>query len=162
MNCPSIITETHLLPPLDPSSPSFLLHITRLKGSLLLWVGAANSDGRASSVNLGKEWSCGMPAVGTRPPVATPLFRSGSSDIALGLSSRIAKRLSIQILLSLDLPSSLTSTRTSLYTNQNAQFILLDLEKKIIGILLKLMKEEKTEKILSKDGTVEAPASQCS
>ncbi|KAL7415326.1 hypothetical protein BDY24DRAFT_382557 [Mrakia frigida] len=142
------MSSAFLLAAIDPSpsSPHFLLHVTQLTKSYLLWVGTCTSEGRPTTVRLGADWACGMPALGsvgktpTRAPVGTTLCRTGSADLALSMSTRLAKRFSSQIFLSLDLPSSLTTSSgpASLAANPNAQRILVDMEMKIVAVLKKL------------------------
>jgi hypothetical protein len=79
-----ISTETHLLPPLSPSCPSFLLHLTCLANSYLIWIGTSSSsnDVRPTTVKLGKEWSVAMPALASplsiaqHPPPIKTLIQS--------------------------------------------------------------------------------------
>ncbi|CAD6572453.1 MAG: hypothetical protein TREMPRED_000548 [Tremellales sp. Tagirdzhanova-0007] len=94
-----ITTQHTYLPSPLPSSPSFHLHLTRLKDTLMIWVGAGEpSDPTMPGVEanvgpsekrLAGDWAVAMPARGNIPVTGTPVFSSGASDLALPLAQRL-------------------------------------------------------------------------
>ncbi|KDR75191.1 hypothetical protein GALMADRAFT_249151 [Galerina marginata CBS 339.88] len=108
--------QVKILPTNDPSLPPLVLQITQMVDTYMLWVGTADSDTRSDDIgageravltgNLCKDWACAMPPrVPGAPSSATPLFRASSSDVALSMAQRLAKRFQKQIFLSVDIPS---------------------------------------------------------
>jgi len=119
----SIKTRVHVLPSSDPTLPPLVLHVIHLDDSFMLWAGSSSSgnpDDAEKAVlngNLCRDWACAMP---TRtnyalPPAATSLFRSSSSDVALSMARRLAKRFRKQIFLAIDLPLTLGQGEQLLY-----------------------------------------------
>ncbi|KZP18726.1 hypothetical protein FIBSPDRAFT_791626 [Athelia psychrophila] len=112
-----ITVETKYLPPSEPSLPALALQITSLVGSYMLWIGttdpAAGPDAAAQAPlhgSLARDWACAMPALTPGLPApATSLFRSSSSDVALAMAQRLARRFQKQIFLSVDVPPSFLS-----------------------------------------------------
>ncbi|KAI0268765.1 hypothetical protein BC834DRAFT_820934 [Gloeopeniophorella convolvens] len=106
-----ISVETRYFAPAKPSLPALALQATCLADSYMLWIGvteeAEENVGRAASQGrLGRDWAVAMPAWKTLPATATPLLRSSSSDVALSLATRLARRFGKQIFLSVDVPVS--------------------------------------------------------
>ncbi|KAF8813818.1 hypothetical protein BYT27DRAFT_7220169 [Phlegmacium glaucopus] len=105
------------LEPSDPSLPSLVLQITQLVDTYMLWIGIADGDIGVDDAekavlrgNLSNDWACAMPPrVPGTPPASTSLFRSSSSDIALSMAQRLARRFQKQIFLSVDIPSGFLS-----------------------------------------------------
>jgi len=103
----------------------------------MLWAGTtdSNSDADADVAaqieqqgRVARDWACAMPPIReSMPPASTSLFRSISSDVALPMSQRLARRFKKQILLSVDLPPPLS------VSNQGS--ILLEIEKRLIEVL---------------------------
>ncbi|KAI0930481.1 hypothetical protein AcW1_009150 [Taiwanofungus camphoratus] len=112
-----IRVKTRHVPPFDSSLPALAVQVTQLVDSYMLWVGT--TDESAGDVEkaplqgyLSKDWACAMPARDLNssiPPAATSLFRSSSSDAALSISQRLARRFKKQIFLSIDLPPAFQS-----------------------------------------------------
>ncbi|KAF9010539.1 hypothetical protein BDQ17DRAFT_1387772 [Cyathus striatus] len=104
----SISVKTEYVPSSNPSLPALTIQVTKLVDSYMVWVGVAEGgpEGMQMSVlrgNLCKDWACAMPAKTAEVP-ATSLFRTSSSDVALSMARRLAKRFQKQIFLSVDLP----------------------------------------------------------
>ncbi|ODO08904.1 hypothetical protein L198_00643 [Cryptococcus wingfieldii CBS 7118] len=88
-------------------------------------------EGEGVERRLAGDWAVAMPARGNIPVTATRLFRSGSTDIALPMSQRLAKKFPAhQVHLSLSLPPSLTQQSGS-SIDPYASKILLVMEKKL-------------------------------
>ncbi|KAH9935531.1 uncharacterized protein B0H18DRAFT_976134 [Fomitopsis serialis] len=108
----NITVETKLVSPPDPTLPALAIQVTRLLDSYMLWIGT--TDETAEDVHsaplqghLARDWACAMPVrnlSANTPPAATSLYRSSSSDAALSMSQRLARRFKKQIFLSIDLP----------------------------------------------------------
>ncbi|OCF43157.1 hypothetical protein I317_03001 [Kwoniella heveanensis CBS 569] len=129
-------------------SPAFVFHLTKMVDTLVIWVGTGTSTAAASDPHQGDsgsastgvvvgekklagDWSVAMPSRGNIPVTATPIYRSGASDIALPMSQRLARKFpSNQIHLSLSLPSSLTS-QSGPNLDPYASKMLLVMEKKL-------------------------------
>ncbi|KAF6763113.1 hypothetical protein DFP72DRAFT_986861 [Ephemerocybe angulata] len=120
-----------------PSLPGLVLQVTQLVDSYMLWVGI--SDGGpddiervASQGSLCKDWAVAMPP---RPPAkeasGTSLFRPASSDVALSMAQRLARRFKKQIFLSVDMPAAIVGFG-------QGQMLLLDAERGIIERLKEL------------------------
>ncbi|KJA20703.1 hypothetical protein HYPSUDRAFT_42760 [Hypholoma sublateritium FD-334 SS-4] len=120
----------------DPSQPTLVLQVTQMVDTYMLWIGAADSNsnignGENAVLNgsLCKDWACAMPP---RAPgensAATSLFRSSSSDIALSMAQRLAKRFKKQVFLSVDIPSGFSSLG-------GGQKLAFDAEKGIVAAL---------------------------
>ncbi|WVF71638.1 hypothetical protein IAT40_006446 [Kwoniella sp. CBS 6097] len=135
-------------------SPAFVFHLTRMVDTLIVWVGTgttsdtqvgSSSIGGSSGVGVGEkklasDWSVAMPSRGNIPVTATPIYRSGASDIALPMSQRLARKFpSNQIHLSLSLPSSLT-TQSGPNLDPYASKMLLVMEKKLGAWLDEILK----------------------
>ncbi|AFR92254.1 hypothetical protein C343_00117 [Cryptococcus neoformans C23] len=156
---PQISTHHTSIPSPLPSSPSFNFHLTRMVNTLMIWVGtglptdtAGNSVGGAASMGsveqvdnkLAGDWSVAMPSRGNIPVTATPLFRSGSTDIALPMSQRLAKKFPLnQIHLSLSLPPSLTN-QTGQSIDPYASKMMLVMEKKLGKWIEEILSQERT------------------
>jgi len=112
----SIKTQVKILGSSDPSLPPLALQVTQMVETYMLWIGAVDTDvgdvGEKAVLNgsLCKDWACAMPprTTGT-PSAATSLFRSSSSDIALSMAQRLAKRFQKQIFLAVDIPTGFLS-----------------------------------------------------
>ncbi|KAL0250678.1 hypothetical protein I308_102861 [Cryptococcus tetragattii IND107] len=155
---PKISIHYITIPSPLPSSPSFNFHLTCMANTLMIWVGtglptdaAGNAAGGAASMGsveqvdnkLAADWSVAMPSRGNIPVTATPLFRSGSTDIALPMSQRLAKKFpSNQIHLSLSLPSSLTN-QTGQSIDPYASKMVLVMEKKLGKWIEEVLSQEK-------------------
>ncbi|OWZ81147.1 hypothetical protein C365_00114 [Cryptococcus neoformans Bt85] len=156
---PQISTYHTSIPSPFPSSPSFNFHLTRMVNTLMIWVGtglptdtAGNAAGGAASMGsveqvdnkLAGDWSVAMPSRGNIPVTATPLFRSGSTDIALPMSQRLAKKFPLnQIHLSLSLPPSLTN-QTGQTIDPYASKMMLVMEKKLGKWIEEILSQERT------------------
>lgn len=144
-SAPHIQVETKYIPPSDLSLPAIVVQVTRLVGSYMLWVGTtdvAAEDVRKAPLQgrLAKDWACAMPTKDSNsgiPPAATSLFRSSSSDAALPMAQRLARRFGKQIYLSLDLPPAFDSI------GQGAR-LLLAVEKALLETL-KEMEQPQTQ-----------------
>ncbi|KAA1474209.1 hypothetical protein DENSPDRAFT_781510 [Dentipellis sp. KUC8613] len=109
----SIQVTTHHVPPTAPSEPAFVIQVTHLVGSYMLWIGTAERSGASAeqimrSGHLARDWACAMPpnlALRTDVPPGTSLFRS-STDVALGMAQRLSRRFKKQVFLSVDIPAS--------------------------------------------------------
>ncbi|EPT04998.1 hypothetical protein FOMPIDRAFT_1021721 [Fomitopsis schrenkii] len=112
-----IMAETKFVPPSDPTLPALALQVTRLLDSYMLWIGTTEeSAGDVQNApvqgHLARDWACAMPAsklITNTSPAATSLYRSSSSDAALTMSQRLARRFQKQIFLSIDLPPGFDS-----------------------------------------------------
>ncbi|CAL1706837.1 unnamed protein product [Somion occarium] len=100
----SIHVETKFIPPSQPYLPALVLQVTRLTGSYMVWIGATEeSEGNAHIAPMRgfllRDWACAMPPSQNVaiPPAATSLNRSSSSDVALAMSQRLARRFQKQI-----------------------------------------------------------------
>ncbi|KAJ7287842.1 hypothetical protein C8J57DRAFT_1285057 [Mycena rebaudengoi] len=95
----TITVTTHKYPAGDASQPALAVQITRLTGSMMIWVGEDASGGNEDATTQGRlarDWAVGMPSGGTS------LFRSSGSDCALSMACRLAHRLQQQVFLSVD------------------------------------------------------------
>ncbi|KAI0358375.1 hypothetical protein OH77DRAFT_1502304 [Trametes cingulata] len=113
---PRIHVDTRYFPPAELALPALAVQTTRLVDTYMLWVGTTDVEpdqvGMAPLQGcLAKDWACAMPARDTSgtPPAATPLYRSSSSEAALSMAQRLARRFKKQIFLSIDMPPSLGS-----------------------------------------------------
>ncbi|WVR07208.1 hypothetical protein IAU60_004249 [Kwoniella sp. DSM 27419] len=153
---PTVQTHHTTLPSPLPSSPSFTFHLTRLVDTLMIWVGTgpptdasgfgASSASGPSEKKLASDWSVAMPSRGNIPVTATPIYRSGASDVSLSMSQRLARKFpSNQIHLSLSLPSSLTSSSGPSF-DPYASKVLLIMEKKLGSWLGEVLEAEKVQR----------------
>jgi len=131
---PSISLHHTIVPSPLPTAPSFHLHLTRLRNTLMIWIGTGPPTDVAptgevsphpqltsppnvagpSEKRLAADWGVAMPALGRMPVTGTPVFRSGAMDVAVPMSQRLARRFpQNQIHLSLSLPASLTESGSS-------------------------------------------------
>ncbi|ORX36825.1 hypothetical protein BD324DRAFT_651306 [Kockovaella imperatae] len=107
----SSITTHHLTVP-PPSTagesssiPTFHFHLTRLKGTLMIWIGTTTSQrigeevdepesGAGSSSNmerrLASDWAVAMPSRGTIPVSSTSIYQTSTTSIAVSMSQRLA------------------------------------------------------------------------
>ncbi|KAI8993076.1 hypothetical protein BD414DRAFT_412819 [Trametes punicea] len=113
---PRIQIDTRHFPPADLALPALAVQTTRLVDTYMLWVGTTDVEPEQVASAplqgcLAKDWACAMPARDTSgtPAAATPLYRSSSSEAALSMAQRIARRFKKQIFLSIDMPPSLGS-----------------------------------------------------
>ncbi|WVQ82421.1 hypothetical protein IAT38_004549 [Cryptococcus sp. DSM 104549] len=149
---PQITTHHTTLPPPFPAAPAFLFHLTRMADTLFIWAGTASpseasgasgdsgqgsgAGGRGKNDELGVkklagDWAVAMPSRGNIAVTATPIFRTGATDIALPMSQRLARRFNgNQIHLSLSLPASLTN-QSGPSMDPYASKALLAMEKKL-------------------------------
>ncbi|KAH9839478.1 uncharacterized protein C8Q71DRAFT_749653 [Rhodofomes roseus] len=131
---PIITVETKLVPPSDPTLPALAVQVTRLLDSYMLWIGT--TDEAAEDVqnallqgHIARDWACAMPLGNLNvPPAATSLYRSSSSDAALSMSQRLARRFKKQIFLSIDLPPGFDSMG-------QGQKLILAVEKAVVETL---------------------------
>ncbi|EGO25257.1 hypothetical protein SERLADRAFT_465133 [Serpula lacrymans var. lacrymans S7.9] len=131
---PTISVQTKYIPASDPSLPALALRTTVLVDSYMLWIGTTEGspeDAQTAPLQgtLARDWACAMPAPNGSPSLgpATSLFRSSSSDIALSMAQRLARRFGKQIFLSVDIPSS--------FLSMGQGRLLLDAEKGIVETL---------------------------
>ncbi|KAL4266394.1 Proteasome assembly chaperone 3 [Pleurotus pulmonarius] len=115
-----IVVKTIHLPPSDPSLPALALQVTQLVDSYL-------------QGNLSRDWACAMPprlggSYSSDAVPATSLYRSSSSEVALPMAQRLAKRFRKQIFLSVDVPPAILSMSPS-------HKLLFAVEKGIVGAL---------------------------
>ncbi|KAI0645636.1 hypothetical protein C8Q79DRAFT_911491 [Trametes meyenii] len=111
-----IHVDTRYFTPAEPALPAIAVQTTRLVNTYMLWVGTTDVEpeqvGDAPLQGcFAKDWACAMPvrdSSGT-PAAATPLYRSSSSEAALSMAQRLARRFKKQIFLSIDMPPSLGS-----------------------------------------------------
>ncbi|KAI0000516.1 hypothetical protein BJV77DRAFT_907981, partial [Russula vinacea] len=95
------------------SSPALALQVTCLVDSYMLWIGVTEEEleEKASDAilqgHLGKDWAVSMPPWKTLPATGSQLLRSSSSDLALSIAKRLARRFGKQIFLSVDIPASM-------------------------------------------------------
>ncbi|KAI0328642.1 hypothetical protein GY45DRAFT_1347054 [Cubamyces sp. BRFM 1775] len=113
---PRIHVDTRYFPPADLALPALAVQTTRLVDTYMLWVGTTDVDQEQIKNAplqgcLAKDWACAMPARETSgtPAAATPLYRSSSSEAALSMAQRLARRFKKQIFLSIDIPPTLGS-----------------------------------------------------
>ncbi|KAI0823755.1 hypothetical protein BC628DRAFT_1383201 [Trametes gibbosa] len=113
---PRIQVDTQYFPSAEHALPALAVQTTRLVDSYMLWVGTTDVEpdqvGTAPlQGSLAKDWACAMPVRETpgTPAAATSLYRSSSSEAALSMAQRLARRFKKQIFLSIDMPPSLGS-----------------------------------------------------
>ncbi|KAN0125302.1 hypothetical protein V8E53_015612, partial [Lactarius tabidus] len=103
----AISVKTKYFPSSRPSSPALVVQVTCLADSYMVWVGATEEpEEKAGSAtlqgHLGKDWVVAMPPWKSLPATGTQLLRSSSSDVALSIGTRLARRYGKQIFLSVD------------------------------------------------------------
>ncbi|KAI0733148.1 hypothetical protein C8Q72DRAFT_814459 [Fomitopsis betulina] len=136
---PHIVAETKFVPPSDPTLPALALQVTRLRDSYMLWIGtteesAEDVQNAPLQGHLARDWACAMPANKLNAnisPAATSLYRSSSSDAALTMSQRLARRFQKQIFLSIDLPPGFDSMG-------QGQKLILAVEKTLVETLIQM------------------------
>ncbi|KAI0048261.1 hypothetical protein FA95DRAFT_1491159 [Auriscalpium vulgare] len=133
-SAPPIRVETRYVSPAGQFLPALVLQATVLVDSYMLWIGATNESEENAKVTplqgtLARDWACAMPP--GKAVIGTPLFRSSSSDVALAMAQRLARRFKKQIFLSVDVPPSLESMGQS-------PRILLEVEKALVQTLRQL------------------------
>ncbi|KAH9858781.1 hypothetical protein C2E23DRAFT_19475 [Lenzites betulinus] len=111
-----IQVDTQYFPSAGHALPPLAVQTTRLVNSYMLWVGTTDVEQDQVETaplqgSLAKDWACAMPVRETpgTPAAATPLYRSSSSEAALSMAQRLARRFKKQIFLSIDMPPSLGS-----------------------------------------------------
>ncbi|OBZ67160.1 hypothetical protein A0H81_12812 [Grifola frondosa] len=114
MSTTHIHVDIKYIPPSEPSLPALAVQITQLVGSYMLWVGTTDSEEELANAPvqgcLSRDWACAMPARDAgMPAAATSLYRSSSSNAALSMAQRLARRFKKQIFLSIDVPPSFQS-----------------------------------------------------
>lgn len=142
MVCIMLVT-TKCLESRNASLPSLVLQVTQLVDSYMLWIGVSEGSPDDAEVavmrgRLSKDWACAMPpkAPSLVGP-ATSFFRSSTSDVALSMAQRLAKRFKKQMFLSVDVPHSFLSMG-------NGQELLLEAERGIV-VTLKDMEGAQTK-----------------
>jgi len=109
----AVSVETKYFPSSRASSPALVVQVTCLTDSYMLWIGVTEeleeeNAGRAVlRGHLGKDWAVAMPPWKTLPATGTQLLRTSSSDLALSIAKRLARRFGKQIFLSVDVPVSM-------------------------------------------------------
>ncbi|OCH92333.1 hypothetical protein OBBRIDRAFT_727043 [Obba rivulosa] len=109
---PRINVKTTYVPSAEPHLPPLAVRTTQLVDSYMVWVGTTDVppeevDIAPSQGCLSKDWACAMPARDSMTPgAATHLYRTPSSDAALSMAQRLARRFKKQIFLSIDVPPS--------------------------------------------------------
>ncbi|KAF8270281.1 hypothetical protein EI94DRAFT_1571848 [Lactarius quietus] len=103
----AIRIETKYFPSSRPSAPALVVQVTCLADSYMVWVGVTEEpEEKAGSAtlqgHLGKDWVVAMPPWKSLPATGTQLLRSSSSDVALSIATRLARRYGKQIFLSVD------------------------------------------------------------
>ncbi|PPQ89723.1 hypothetical protein CVT25_014124 [Psilocybe cyanescens] len=139
--------QVKLLDTNNPSLPPLVLQITHMVDTYMLWIGTADSNTNTGNGekavlngNLCKDWACAMPPrVSGAPSAATSLFRSSSSDVALPMAQRLAKRFQKQIFLSVDIPVDFTSMG-------QGHRLVFEAEKGIVTTLKEIETQEKVGK----------------
>ncbi|EIW63366.1 uncharacterized protein TRAVEDRAFT_113826 [Trametes versicolor FP-101664 SS1] len=113
-----IHVDTRYFPSAELAVPALAVQTTRLVDTYMLWVGTTDVEPDQAETAplqgcLAKDWACAMPVRQTvrpsTPAAATPLYRSSSSEAALSMAQRLARRFKKQIFLSIDVPPSLGS-----------------------------------------------------
>ncbi|KAL5507417.1 hypothetical protein ACEPAH_6873 [Sanghuangporus vaninii] len=114
-----IETRLKYFQPQDDASSALVVQVTRLVDSYMLWVGPTNArsaeDREAVEMapqngSLCRDWACAMPPLSsTVAPSGTSLLRASSSDLALPMAQRLARRFKRQIFLSIDIPPAFLS-----------------------------------------------------
>ncbi|EMD37333.1 hypothetical protein CERSUDRAFT_83108 [Gelatoporia subvermispora B] len=120
---PRITVNTTYVPPTEPSLPALAVRTTQLVDSYMLWIGTADVppeevNNAPSQGCLSKDWACAMPARDVsahrhreafeeQNPWPCALYRTPSSDAALSMAQRLARRFKKQIFLSIDVPPSI-------------------------------------------------------
>ncbi|KAF8160788.1 hypothetical protein B0H34DRAFT_672901 [Crassisporium funariophilum] len=124
----------------DLSMPPLVLQVTQMVDTYMLWIGIGDganvTDGETTVLhgNLCKDWACAMPpkAPGGQS-AATSLFRSSSSDVALSMAQRLAKRFQKQIFLAIDIPVGFLSMG-------QGELLVMEAEKNIVATLKDIQK----------------------
>ncbi|EIM81218.1 uncharacterized protein STEHIDRAFT_42849, partial [Stereum hirsutum FP-91666 SS1] len=117
------------------SLPTLALQVTSLVNSYMLWIGTTRGEEskKAEEAVMGgcvaRDWACAMPPLGVRSS-GTSLLRSSSSDVALGMAQRLARRTNKQIFLSVDVPPT--------FLSGGGGRTLLEVERAAIGVLREL------------------------
>ncbi|KAI0305449.1 hypothetical protein B0F90DRAFT_1698132 [Multifurca ochricompacta] len=136
----AINVETRYFPSSRASLPALALQVTCLSDSYMLWIGVTDNSeenaGRATlQGHLGKDWVVAMPPWKTLPGTGTQLLRSSSSDVALSIATRLARRFGKQIFLSVDVPTSIGDDCG----------ILVDVEKGLVETLKEIEGKSKSK-----------------
>ncbi|PBK91491.1 hypothetical protein ARMGADRAFT_1013906, partial [Armillaria gallica] len=99
-----ISVETKYVAPSDGSETGFVVQITKMVDSYMVWVGSTGKENEVVQGRLCRDWAYAMPAtkIGGEPS-GTSLFRSNNWDIALSMAQRMAKRTGKAIHLSVDI-----------------------------------------------------------
>ncbi|TFY74332.1 hypothetical protein EWM64_g9680 [Hericium alpestre] len=111
---PAIHVSSHRIAPASPTAPTLVVQVTHLVDSYMLWVGVADEphvpeEQVIRNGHLARDWACAMPARdSSAAPGGASLFRS-SSDIALPMAQRLARRFKKQMYVSVDIPASITT-----------------------------------------------------
>ncbi|KAF9062432.1 hypothetical protein BDP27DRAFT_1233627 [Rhodocollybia butyracea] len=106
-----ISTQVHHITSDSPSIPAFVLQLTQLVDSYMLWVSPTELlEGDAERApllgNLCRDWACAMPVRKSMDTqAASSLFRTPTTDISLAMAQRLAKRFGKQVFLSVDIQS---------------------------------------------------------
>lgn len=100
-------TETFYYASEDGALPPFVVQLTTMKDSYMIWAGvtdaSAAADNGAQAIaqgRLGHDWAVAMPSLAA----GTPLLQNAGSDVALAMAHRLARKYEKQIFLSVDLP----------------------------------------------------------
>ncbi|EKD05673.1 hypothetical protein A1Q2_00025 [Trichosporon asahii var. asahii CBS 8904] len=113
---PQIKTYHTSLPPPFPGAPGFTFHLTRLKDTLMIWVGGQTLDEDEARTRLAAEWAVAMPGRGRFNPN--------------------------QVHLSMSLPASLTTTSKQTMDPYASKAVLV-MEKKLGAWIDDILEKEK-------------------
>lgn len=135
-----ISVETKYFPSSGASSPALALQVTCLADSYMLWIGVTeeleeNATRAILQGHLGKDWAVSMPPWKTLPATGSQLLRSSSSDVALSIAKRLARRFGKQVFLSVDIPVSMGDDSGMVVRVESALVdTLREMEKKSIDV----------------------------
>ncbi|CAH7670280.1 hypothetical protein BY996DRAFT_4581818 [Phakopsora pachyrhizi] len=97
--------------------PDLVFHLTRLTGSMMIWVGTVSTEENQSSTSvcLTKDWSCAVPPFSSFSAISTQLSsNSPANTFSHSLSQKLAQRFKIQIFLSIDISPELLELEHSM------------------------------------------------
>ncbi|EJD42680.1 hypothetical protein AURDEDRAFT_67329 [Auricularia subglabra TFB-10046 SS5] len=89
-------TETFFYATEDGVLPPFVVQLTTMKDSYMIWAGvtdaSAAADNGAQAIaqgRLGNDWAVAMPTVSAQLAAGTPLLQNAGSDVALAMANRL-------------------------------------------------------------------------
>ncbi|KAJ4483252.1 hypothetical protein J3R30DRAFT_3447207 [Lentinula aciculospora] len=106
-----ISTQVHYIASDNPSIPAFVLQVTQMVDSYMLWaspteLSEGNVERASMSGSLCRDWACAMPPkAGTINTAGTSIFRTSNSDSSISMAQRLTKRFGKQVFLSIDIQS---------------------------------------------------------